>query len=68
MVQNFPIRKFVIGDNAYVCSETLLMPFSGQEKNPAKDAFNFYLIQLQIRIKQIFGLMTTKWRILHQPL
>ena len=28
MVQNLPIRKFVIGDNAYVCSETLLTPFS----------------------------------------
>jgi len=42
MVQNLPIRKFVIGDNAYVCSETLLTPFSGQEKNdPAKDSFNF---------------------------
>jgi len=27
MVQNLPIRKFVIEDNVYVCSETLLMPF-----------------------------------------
>ena len=32
MVQNLPIRKFVIGDNAYVCTETLLTPFSGKEK------------------------------------
>ena len=34
MVQNLPIRKFVIGDNAYVCTETLLTPFSGKEKRP----------------------------------
>jgi len=69
IVQNFPIRKFVIGDNAYVCSETLLIPFSGREKNdPEKDAFNFYLSQLWICIKQKFGLMTNKWRILRQPL
>jgi len=27
-----PIRKFVIGDNAYMCTETLLTPFSGNEK------------------------------------
>ena len=32
MVQNLPIRRFVIGDNAYVCSEGLLMSFSGWEK------------------------------------
>jgi len=32
MVQKLPLKKFVIGDNAYVCSETLLTPFSGLEK------------------------------------
>jgi len=32
MGQNLPIRKFVIGNNAYVCTETLLTPFSGREK------------------------------------
>jgi len=36
MVQNLPIRKFVIGDNAYVCTETLLTPFSGKEKKILK--------------------------------
>ena len=57
--KKLPIRKFVIGENAYVCSETLLTPFSGREKNdPEKDAFNFYLSQLQIHIEQTFGLMT----------
>jgi len=69
IVQNLPLRKFLIGDNAYVCSETLLTPFSGLEiDEPAKDAFNFYLSHLRIRIEQTFGMMTTKWRILCQPL
>ena len=69
MIQKLPPRRFVIGDNAYVCSETLLTPFSGREKNdPSKDAFNFYLSQLRIRIEQTFGLMTGRWRILRQPL
>jgi len=27
MVQKLPLRKFVIGDKTYVCSETLLTPF-----------------------------------------
>jgi len=51
MIQKLPPRRYVIGDNAYVFSETLLTPFSGNEKkDPAKDAFNFYLSQLRIRI------------------
>jgi len=55
MIQLLPPRKFVVGDNAYVCSETLLTPFSGVEKeDPEKDAFNFYLSQLRICIAQTF--------------
>ena len=35
-------KKIVVGDNAYIYSETLLTPFSSVEKeDPAKDAFNF---------------------------
>ena len=68
-IQNLPIGKFIIGDNAYVCSEHLLTPFSGDEKrDPRKDAYNFYLSQLRIRIEQAFGFMTTKWQILRKPL
>ena len=67
-VQNLPFRKFVIGVNAYVCSETLLTPFSGLERDDTKDTLNFYLSQLRIHIEQTFGMMTTKWRILRQPL
>jgi len=69
MIQNMPLRRFVVGYNAYVCSETLLTPFSGVDKeDPSKDAFNFYLSQRRIHIEQTFGLMTGKWRILRQPL
>ena len=65
--KNCPEEDF-IGDNAYVCSETLLTPFSGIEKDDtSKDAFNFYLSQLRIHIEQTFGLMTGKWRILCHP-
>ena len=27
MIQKLPPKKFVVGDNAYICSETLLTPF-----------------------------------------
>jgi len=43
MILKIPLRRCVVGDNAYVCSETLLTPFYGVEKDdPAKDAFNFW--------------------------
>jgi len=60
-IQKMALRKFVVGDNAFVCYETLLTPFFGVEKDdPSKDAFNFYLSQLRIRIEQTFGLITGK--------
>ena len=70
IVENLPPGYFVAaGDNVYPCSEHLLTPFSvGEKLAPEKDAFNFYLSQLQIRIEMTFGFMTNKWRILQKPL
>jgi len=60
---------FVIRNNAYVCSEILLSPLSGDDKDETmKDAFNFYLSQLRNYIEQTFGIMKTNWRIRHQSL
>ena len=42
MIQKMLLRRFVVGDNANVCSETLLTPFSGVEKDDSsKDALIF---------------------------
>ena len=69
IIHTLPKGKFIIGNNAYVCSEHLLTPYSGDEKNdPRKDAYNFYISQLRIRIEQAFGFMVNKWRILRAPL
>ena len=68
-VQDLPDGFFVVGDNAYVLSPTLLIPYSGNDKkNSTKDAFNFFLSQLRIRIEQSFGLLVTKWRVFKKPL
>ena len=46
-VQNLPLGRYIIGDNAYVCSEHLLTPFAGDKKNQEQNnAYNFYLSQL----------------------
>jgi len=68
-VENLPPMYFVVGDNAYVCTEHLLTPFCGNNHAiPDNDAYNFYLSQLRIRVEMAFGLLKTKWRILRLPL
>jgi hypothetical protein len=69
LVHELPDGFFAVGDNAYTLSPTLLIPYSGQDKrDKSKDAFDFYLSQLRIRIEQAFGLLVTKWRIFKKPL
>ena len=68
-IENLPHGMYALGDAAYTVSDKLLTPFVGSQKNdPNKDAFNFYLSQLRIRIEMSFGLLTNKFRILKRPL
>jgi hypothetical protein len=47
----------------------MLTPFTGGHRNdPTKDAYNFFLSQMRIRIEMSFGLLTNKWRILQTPM
>ena len=67
-INSLPVGQYVVGDNAYVCSEHLLTPFSGNEKfESRKDSFNFYISQLRIRIEMAFGMMANKFQILKRP-
>ena len=67
--KELPDGYYIIGDAAYSVGEKMLTPFTGGHRNdPAKDAYNFFLSQLRIRIEMSFGLLTNKWRILQAPL
>ena len=69
LIKNLPMGLYLVGDNAYIACEQLLTPFSGRHKNdPTKDAYNFHLSQLRIRIEQAFGMLVNKWRIFKSPL
>jgi hypothetical protein len=64
-----PLGKYIIGDNAYICTEHILTPFPGEQKKQAhKDAYNFYISQLRVRIELAFGRLVSKWRIFRHPL
>ncbi len=69
LVEQLPEGFYILADNAYCLSSTLLIPYSGREKqDKSKDAFNFFLSQLRIRIEQAFGLLVTKWRVFKKPI
>ncbi len=60
----------MIGDNAYINTSSLLTPYNKAEKGEDvhRDAYNFYVSQLRIRIEMAFGLLTMKWQIFKKPL
>ena len=69
IINNLPNGFFILGDAAYTLSNNLLIPFVGSNRHdPAKDAYNFYLSQLRIRVEMSFGRLVKKWGILREPL
>jgi hypothetical protein len=59
----------VLGDNAYICTEHLLTPFSGDNKlDPALDTFNFYCSQLRVTVERSIGLLVQRWQIFKKPM
>ena len=68
-IHSLPIGLYFVGDAAYDLHENLLVPFTGsQRENQNKDAYNFYLSQMRIRIEMAFGRLTNKWRRLRNKL
>jgi len=63
-IENLPPWYFVVGGNAYVCTEHLLAPLWGAAITTQRMTLTFFLSQLRIRIEMAFGHLITKWRIL----
>jgi len=55
---------FIIGDEAYVCTESLIKPVPSSQADEVDDAFNFYLSSLRIHVERAFGMLVAHWRIL----
>eukprot|EP00980_Cylindrotheca_fusiformis_P014224 scaffold3747_cov99-Cylindrotheca_fusiformis.AAC.4 len=68
-IYELPPGVFLGGDNAYTLEDTMMIPFSGsQRQEPINRTYNFLFSQLRIRIEMAFGLLTTKWRIFRRNL
>jgi hypothetical protein len=59
---------YVIGDEAFVCTNHLLTPWSGRNLDPYKDSFNYHLSSMRQCIERAFGLLTQRWGIFWRPL
>jgi hypothetical protein len=69
IVSNLRRGQYIVGDAAYTLTDQVLCPFFGsQRESTNKDAYNYFLSQLCIRIEMTFGLLTNKWRMLRTSL
>jgi len=65
---NFLARGLVLfGDNAYVSSDFMATPYKSARRG-SKDDYNFFHLQLRIRIEMAFGMLTQRWGILRKAL
>jgi len=65
-LQNIPHAFYIVADSTYTLSSSLLVPYTGSDKNMM--CFNFCLSQLRIKTEQAFGLLVNKWRDFKKPI
>jgi hypothetical protein len=63
-----PAPYYVIGDEAFVCTDQFLVPWSGRGLSPDKDSFNFHLSSMRQCIERAFALLTNRWGVFWRPL
>jgi hypothetical protein len=62
--RRLPPQFFLIGDEAFICSNQLLVPYSGRGLGIWKDSFNFHLSVMRQCIERAFAILTQRWGIL----
>jgi hypothetical protein len=71
--QGLPTGYWVAGDAAYVCSESLLVPFCAvqlqhEEEGEWRDSFNYFQSSFRVHVEQAFGIFVNRFGILWRPL
>ena len=63
-----PLDFYIVGDEAFTCSNQLLVPWSGRGLDEWKDSFNYHLSVMRQCIERAFALLTNRWGIFWRPL
>ena len=63
-----PPGFYGVGDEAFVCTDVLLTPWSGRGLSRDKDSFNFFLSAMRQCIERCFGVFVARWGIFRRPL
>jgi hypothetical protein len=66
--RQLPIGYYGVGDEAFICTDTLLTPWSGRGLDRNKDSFNFLLSSMRQCIERAFGTFVARWGIFRRPL
>ena len=64
----FAADQFLVGDEAFPCTESMLSPFPGRQLSVMMDAFNFWQSHLRIKIECAFGELIGRWGIFWRAL
>ena len=59
-----PQQFFIIGDEAFNCTNQLLVPYSGRSLGIWRDSFNFHLSVMRQCIERAFAILVQRWGIL----
>ena len=57
---DLPVAPFLVGDSAYVISESLIKPFSDSTTNPQERHFNKELSKARVKIENAFGILKSR--------
>ncbi|OWZ13060.1 hypothetical protein PHMEG_00013686 [Phytophthora megakarya] len=69
VISKLTFGYYVIADNAYPLSSSVLAPFTKPEiKSSEYSDYNLYQSQLRIRIEMAVGLLVNKWQLFKRPL
>jgi hypothetical protein len=66
--KKLPTGFYGVGDEAFICTDILLAPWSGRGLERDKDSFNFVLSAMRQCIERAFGSYVGRWGIFRRPL
>jgi len=63
-----PPGFFIVADNAYSCSDWMIVPFKNAVPGSIEDDVNFYISQVRCNIECTFGIFMRRWGLFWRPL